>query len=197
LLSFLIAHGLGRDLDSVREEIGSWLEILRTRVRQQMRPPASSIPETRCQMSVIDRVLQGTPTESPTPTLREAAVTVLVAAAAADGTLAPAELARLNALLSSMRLYRQVPPEHLHHLIESALELTMRMPPEGLLAACAAVIPAELRASIFALAVELVFVDGTIAEREKRFVDALQSALAVDDETAVKIVEVLLIKTRA
>lgn len=148
-------------------------------------------------MSVIDKVLQGQPTEAATFTLREAAVTVLVAAVASDGTVAPAEGARLNALLSSMRLYRQVPPAHLQHLIEHALEVTAHTPPEELMAACAAVIPEDVRASLFTLAVELVFVDGTIAEREKRFVDALQAALAIDDETAMKIVEVLLIKSRA
>jgi uncharacterized tellurite resistance protein B-like protein len=147
-------------------------------------------------MSIIDRVLQGQPTESAQLTLREAAVTVLVAAIAADGALAPVEAARLNALLSSMRLYRQVPPEHLRRLIDNALDVVTRSRPDQLLAACE-VIPEELRPSIFALAVELVLVDGTIAEPEKQFVDALQAALGIDDQTAMKVVEVLLIKTRA
>jgi uncharacterized tellurite resistance protein B-like protein len=148
-------------------------------------------------MSIIDRALQGEPTEAPPLTLREAAVTVLVAAVAADGALAPAEEARLSALLSSMRLYRQVPREHLLHLIDNSLSLVGRTAPEALLAACAAVISGDVRASIFALAVELVFVDGTITEREKRFVDALQEAFAIDDHMALKIVEVLAIKARA
>jgi uncharacterized tellurite resistance protein B-like protein len=148
-------------------------------------------------MSVIDKVLQGKPTASPTLTLREAAVTVLVSAIASDGALAPAENARLNALLSTMRLYGQVPPAHLQHLVDNALELATRTAPETLLPACAGVIPEELRASIFTLAVELVFVDGTIAAHEKRFVDALQAALAIDDQTAMTIVEVMLIKARA
>jgi uncharacterized tellurite resistance protein B-like protein len=147
-------------------------------------------------MSIIDRVLQGQPTEPATLTLREAAVTVLVGAIAADGALAPVEGARLNALLSSMRLYRQVPPEHLRRLIDNALDVVTRSRPDQLLAACA-VIPDELRASIFALAVELVLVDGTIAEPEKQYVDALQAALGIDEQTAMKVVEVLLIKTRA
>jgi hypothetical protein len=68
---------------------------------------------------------------------------------------------------------------------------------EAVLAACATAIPDALRAPLFALAVELVFADSTIAEREKGFVDALQAALAVDDATAMKIVEVLLLKMRA
>jgi uncharacterized tellurite resistance protein B-like protein len=148
-------------------------------------------------MSIIDKVLQGQPAEPTTLTLREAAVTLLVAAIASDGELAPAEGARLNALLSSMRLYRDVPSEHVRHLIDNAVETTARAAPEGLLAACAVVIPEGLRPAIFTLAVELVFADGTIAEREKRFVDRLQAALAIDDETAMKIVEVLLIKAQA
>jgi hypothetical protein len=38
---------------------------------------------------------------------------------------------------------------------------------------------------LFALAVELVFVDGRVAEREKQFVDALQRAFALDEQTAM------------
>lgn len=148
-------------------------------------------------MSIIDRVLQERPTDAPTLTVREAAIAVLVSAVAADGTLAPAEAGRLNAILSTMRLYRQVPPEHLQRLIDNATALAARVPLEALLGACAGVIPADIRSSIFALAVELVFVDGTIDEREKQFVDALQASLAVDDATAMKIVEVVDIKTRA
>jgi hypothetical protein len=50
---------------------------------------------------------------------------------------------------------------------------------------------------LFALAVELVFVDGRVAEREKHFVNALQAAFAIDEKTAMRIVGVLLIKSRA
>lgn len=148
-------------------------------------------------MSVIDKVLQGAAPDAHLPTLREAAATVLVAAAVSDGELAPVEIARLDTLLSSMRLFREVPGEHLRQLVASALELARQRPSDELLAACAAAIPAELHASMFTLAVELVFVDGVIAEREKRFVDTLQRALAIPDEMAMKIVEVLLIKSRA
>jgi hypothetical protein len=58
-------------------------------------------------------------------------------------------------------------------------------------------VPEDLRAPLFALAVELVFVDGRVAEREKQFIDALQKAFGIDEETAMRIVGVLLIKSRA
>lgn len=95
-----------------------------------------------------------------------------------------------------MRLYRDVAPEQVQQLIAHAVESVARSPAEVLLPACAAVVPEEWRTSLFTLAVELVFVDGRTAEREEHFVDALQAALVVDDETAKKIVEVLLIKSR-
>jgi uncharacterized tellurite resistance protein B-like protein len=148
-------------------------------------------------MSVIDKVLQGQPEKTAALSPQDAVLAVLVAAIAADGELAPAEGARLNALVSSMRLCRGVGPDQLPHMINHALQLVTGTTPDALLPACAAAIPEELRASVFALAVELVFADGTIAEREKGFIDALQAALAVDEATAMKIVEVLLIRNRA
>jgi hypothetical protein len=135
--------------------------------------------------------------ESQSLTLREAALAVLVSAVTADSALAPEEAARLNALIASMRLYRQVEPEHQQRLVNRAMELVSQNRPEDLLTACASVVPAELRAPLFAIAVDLVFVDGRVDEREKRFVDALQAAFGIDDQTATNIIAVLLMKSRA
>jgi hypothetical protein len=49
---------------------------------------------------------------------------------------------------------------------------------------------------VLAVATDLVLADGCIRGREKAFVDQLQAALEVDETTALKIVEVLLIKNR-
>jgi hypothetical protein len=150
-------------------------------------------------MSVIDKALQGQAASTAELTLREAAATILIAAVASDGNVAHAETARVNLLVPSMRLFRQVEPEHLQHLVAGATQRVASAGPDldALLAACAAVIPEELHAPLFALAVELVFVDDRIADREKQFIDSLQAALDIDDQTALKIVEALLIKSRA
>jgi uncharacterized tellurite resistance protein B-like protein len=148
-------------------------------------------------MSVIDKVLQGQETQKTSLTLREAAATILVASVTCDAALAPEESVRLNALLSSMRLYRDVPGEHLQRLIDVATNAVAEHGVDGLLPTCAAAIPEDLRAPLFALAVELVFVDGRIVEREKRFIDELQAAFGIDEETAMRIIGVLLIKSRA
>ena len=130
-------------------------------------------------------------------TTREAVTAILVAAVAADGTLVEQEAERLNALLPSMRLFRQTSAAHLQRLTETALDIIGSTSPDALLPACAEVIPESLRAPLFALAVELVIVDGDVSATETRFVDSLKSALAIDDEIAANIIEVLLIKSRA
>ena len=132
-----------------------------------------------------------------TLTMREAVTAILVAAVAADGTLVEQEAERLNALLPSMRLFRQTSAAHLQRLTETALDIIGSTGPDALLPACAEVIPESLRAPVFALAVELVIVDGDVSATETRFVDSLKSALAIDDEIAANIIEVLLIKSRA
>ena len=132
-----------------------------------------------------------------TLTMREAVTAILVAAVAADGTLVEQEAERLNALLPSMRLFRQTSAAHLQRLTETALDIIGSTGPDALLPACAEVIPESLRAPLFALAVELVIVDGDVSATETRFVDSLKSALAIDDEIAANIIEVLLIKSRA
>ena len=132
-----------------------------------------------------------------TLTMREAVTAILVAAVAADGTLVEQEAERLNALLPSMRLFRQTSAAHLQRLTETALDIIGSTGPDALLPACAEVIPESLRAPLFALAVELVIVDGDVSPTETRFVDSLKSALAIDDEIAANIIEVLLIKSRA
>jgi uncharacterized tellurite resistance protein B-like protein len=149
-------------------------------------------------MSLIDRVLVGQQTGKGTAlSVREAATTILVASVACDGALTPEERIRLNALLSSMRLYRDVADEELQRLIDGATHAIAQYGAEELLPACALTVPEDLRAPLFALAVELVFVDGRVAEREKQFIDVLQKAFGIDEDTAMRIVGVLLIKSRA
>jgi hypothetical protein len=67
----------------------------------------------------------------------------------------------------------------------------------AVLTGCAKVIPSDLRPTVFALAADLALADGRMRDREKLFIDELQAVLQIDEDTAVKIVDVLLIKNRA
>ena len=68
-----------------------------------------------------------------TLTMREAVTAILVAAVAADGTLVEQEAERLNALLPSMRVFRQTSAAHLQRLTETALNIIGSTGPDTLL----------------------------------------------------------------
>lgn len=152
-------------------------------------------------MSIVDRAIQQlqAPTHTPLVTLSlpEAVAAVLVAAISADGTFGVDEANRLNGVLSTSRLFDGAVRAGDVDVVERAVNLLSERDMTPVLAACAAAIPLELRATVFAVAADLVLSDGRIEGHEKAFVDQLQSALEVDDGTALKIVEVLLIKNRA
>ena len=151
-------------------------------------------------MSVIDRALQGLQrgsTEPLTLSVPDALAAILVASVSVDGTLNVDETARMEGLLSTSRLFRAVSGTASAGSVERAITLLNERGTATVLTACAEALPPDLHATAFAVAVDLVFSDGRVEAREKAYVDALQRALGLDDATALKIVEVLLIKNRA
>lgn len=151
-------------------------------------------------MSVIDRAMQElqVPVSARplTLSLPEAVAAVLVAAVSADGSFGVDEANRLKAVLSTSPLFEEAVRAGDVDVVERALNLLTERGVEPTLSACGAALPPELRATVFALATDLVLADGRIQAGEKAFVDQLQAALHVDEPTALKIVEVLLIKNR-
>jgi uncharacterized tellurite resistance protein B-like protein len=145
-------------------------------------------------MSLIDRALKGQPADPPVLPVPDAIAAILVAAAAADGRLNEEEAVRMSGILSTTRVLRQAGNGSMQGLAERAIALLTDYGLPAELTACAKAIPADLRPTTFALATDLVLADGRIDDREKTFIDELQAVLDVDDATALKIVDVLLIK---
>jgi tellurite resistance protein len=135
------------------------------------------------------------------PTLKlsrsDAVVAVLVGCAAVDGVLRAEEAGRLNEILTSSRWALESGVEAMAGVTTRALNLIADHGLPVVLAACAEAIPAELRPTTFALAMDLALADGRLGSRENALIDQLQRALRIDDDLARKIIEVLLIKNRA
>jgi hypothetical protein len=151
-------------------------------------------------MSIIDRAIQDLQVPAGAPALRlslpEAYAAVLVAAISADGSFGVDEANRLKTILSTSRLFEEAVQARDVDVVERALNLLTDHGVVAVLEASGAAIAPELRPTVFAVAADLVLADGRVDGREKAFVDQLQAALHVDDATAVKIVEVLIIKNR-
>ena len=134
--------------------------------------------------------------EAIAPSVPDAMVTIMVASVWADGERTVEESARLTDLLSTSRLLRQSARESNQERVARATELLSRFGRQAALDACANAVPPDLRATAFANAVDVVFADGRVEEREKAYIDQLQAVLGIDDALAMKIVEVLAIKSR-
>lgn len=151
-------------------------------------------------MSVIDRALQGlttTPAQAPALSPHEALAAILVASVSVDGSVGVGESAQVQGLLATSRLFQAGGQRLSERAIERAVALLDERGVDDALKAAAEALPQELRATAFAVAVDLVLCDGRVEAREKAYIDSLQALLGIDDALAVRIVEVLLIKNRA
>lgn len=124
---------------------------------------------------------------------REAFVTLLVAAARADGSVSPHEADRIEHAVASMRLFRGSSPETLQTLFGAVVK---RINERGsdFVGLAAAAVPGDLRATAFAMAVDLLLADGRWSQSEECFAGQIQALLGVDDELATKIVDILTLK---
>ena len=147
-------------------------------------------------MPIVDRALEHDRVETPPVSVAEAIAALLVAAVAVDGVITSEEAARVGELLTASPLLRRRANGSTGQLGERAIALLCEYGEAAVLAGCAKVIPSDLRATVFALVADLTLADGRIGDREKTFIDEVQAALQIDDATAVKILEVLLIKNR-
>jgi len=147
-----------------------------TRGRQVARPPRSTIGRL---------------------TLEEALLAFLIAAMNANGHVTPEEAARAHHLIWSMRRFRRKSGETVGRGIERMRTLVERYGALPVLEAGARSIPSRMRPAAFAVAVDLVLADGRIDPSERRFLDRLAADLRLDETTARRIRDVMLVKNSA
>jgi hypothetical protein len=147
-------------------------------------------------MGIFERVLQeqpATPTDvAMTP--RQAFAAVVLAAFHSDGQVASEKALRIKEVFSSTRLFREPSAEPTQAVLAHVLQMFEEHGLGPVVTAAAGALPGELRAPAFAIAVDLVMADGQATAAERKFIDGLQALLRIPDETALKIVEVMVMK---
>jgi tellurite resistance protein len=126
----------------------------------------------------------------------EAFAAIALIAVAADGYAADSEERLLMTTLSRMQLYRSYPADVLEKMIDRLLSILQRKGSDSLLAAAIASLPHELQETVFAVTADIVLSDGEVTEEEEEFLNLLYRALEIPEETALKIIEVMLMKNR-
>lgn len=124
----------------------------------------------------------------------EALVAMLIAAARADGTVSPHEANQIEHVVSTMRLFRGVSLEKRNAIFTAAADRIREQGMDRVVRESITNIPRELAATTFALAVDLMLLDGELTANEQRFADELRKALEVDLGLASRIIDVLTIK---
>ncbi|WP_293132518.1 tellurite resistance TerB family protein [Microcoleus sp. bin38.metabat.b11b12b14.051] len=122
----------------------------------------------------------------------EAFTAISVLAVAADGKISEAERQTLAA--NHIRLFGSYSGEHFQELFKKVLKLSSQYAPAEVFAAAKNALNAQLRETAFAIATDLVLVDGLFTTEEKDFLVELSQALDISEEMGKKIIEVMTIK---
>lgn len=130
-------------------------------------------------------------------TLDHAVIAVLVAAMEANQHVSRDEAERAHHIIWSMRRFRRKPAELVNRSIEEVRSRMEQDGPDAIVHDAARLIPARLRPSVFAAAVDLMLSDNRMEPDERRFVSRLAAALKVRPAMAATIVRVMLIKNGA
>jgi hypothetical protein len=81
-------------------------------------------------------------------------------------------------------------------MMDQLVKILRRDGVEKLIQKASQSLPEDLRDTVFANACDLVLADGVVEDEEKEFLDNLQKILEIDGDTALTIVEVMIIKNK-
>jgi tellurite resistance protein len=128
---------------------------------------------------------------------KEAFGAVAVAAVASDGDVSPEEVNRIIADLVTLKAFRRSDARDLSNVLNKVAGLIKKRGIGPVIQAAKAGLNQDELGAAFFVAVDLVLADGVVEENEKKFLEELQHTIGMDDATATKIAEVVVIKNKA
>ncbi|MBD2180285.1 MULTISPECIES: tellurite resistance TerB family protein [Oscillatoriophycideae] len=147
-------------------------------------------------MGLFDKIAGGRKQTQTTLGPAEAFAAIALIAVAADGYVTDSEAQAISTILSRMQLFRSYPGDVMRKMIDRLLGILQREGPETLFNAAMSTLPDELKDTAFAVATDIVLADGEVTEEEEKLLNDLYRALEITEETAVKIIDVMLIKNK-
>jgi len=148
-------------------------------------------------MGLFDKLLgdQGSDTISLNP--REAFAAILLAAAAADGNISEEEAESVISMSNRLQLFKNQSATDYNAMMGKLIGIHRTRGAALLVQTACSALPIDLRESVFAVTVDLLFADGTVAPEERKLLEGLQQVLEIPESQATKIVEVMITKNRA
>lgn len=124
----------------------------------------------------------------------DAFIALLIAAMEASGHVSADEAARAHNLIWSTRRFRSRSGERVGRAIARMKVLVASQGASAVIEASAKALPRPLRPAAFALAADLVLVDGRMSRSEARFLRALSGALGLKDSLTESVLDVIRMK---
>lgn len=124
----------------------------------------------------------------------DALVAILIAAMDASGHVSADEAARAHDIIWATRRFRNRSGDAVGRRIARMREMLGACGVSGLVTAAARSVPAPLRAGAFAMAADIVLVDGRMERSEARFLTTLARELGLEPSAARTIRDVIRVK---
>jgi hypothetical protein len=129
--------------------------------------------------------------------LDQAIIAVLIAAMDANEHVSREEAWRAHHIIWSMRRFRNRPGEKVDRLIGTVRTRMMERGKDSVLREAIRALPAHMRPSAFAVAVDLMLADAKLEPAEKRFVKGLAVELKIQPGLADDLIRAMVIKNTA
>lgn len=126
----------------------------------------------------------------------ESFAAVAIAAVAADGEISQEELERTAMDLATLKAFRKHNLRDLGTTIGKVASQIKKRGTGPVLAAAKTGLNKDELNSAFFVAADLILADGVVEPQERKFLEELQTSLGLDNDTALKIVEVAALKNR-
>lgn len=147
-------------------------------------------------MGLFDKVLSKAPQAEPL-NAQEAFAGIALAMAGADGSIAQSEWDGIVNYISRLRLYDNYSGPAFDKMFDKVFRILRNEGPSALVTAAVAGLPDDLKLTAFACAVDIALADGVVEDEEKEVINQLAQALEIPEQTAIQIIEVLIIKNKA
>jgi tellurite resistance protein len=145
-------------------------------------------------MGLFDRISTATGGGMLNPAEAVAAITLL--SVASDGYLSDDEIQTLWATLSRMQLFKSYSGDVVRRMFDKLAGILKRQGRDSLLQLAKSSLPYEMGATVFAICTDLIMSDGTVEPEEEAFLERLHQLLEVPQETALQIIQVMIIKNK-
>lgn len=127
---------------------------------------------------------------------QESFLAIALAVSAADGHISQSEVNGIISYLSRMKMFQNIAGNRMQAMFDNLIGIIRRQGVGPLVNMAKGSLPAELRQTAFACAVDIALADGVIEQDEQNLLEELQKVLEVPENIALNIIQVMIIKNR-